>query len=391
MSLFPNYGRWPITAVKGEGARLWDADGKMYLDFVMGIAVNNLGHQPEKVKAKLKEQLDQLWHCSNLFQIESQAQLAQKLVEISCMDAAFFCNSGAEANEAAIKLARRYAQKVLGVDRYEVITFEKSFHGRTLATLTATGQDKVKDGFLPLPEGFRHLPYNDIEALKGAVGMRTCAIMLELVQGEGGVYAAEPEWVKEIERLCEAYGLLLIVDEIQTGMGRTGKMFAYEHYGIEPDVITLAKGLGSGFPIGAMLAKQKTVGAFLAGSHGSTFGGNPLASTAGLATLEAMLEDDIPAKAAEAGSYLVAQLEAKLGNHPSVKSIRGKGLLVGMDCHQPVNEWITEAQAAGLLLLSAGPNVIRFLPPLNVTKDEIDEAITLLEQVFSNKTNPVTA
>ena len=255
-AIFHTYARYPITLVKGEGSRLWDDQGKEYLDFMSGLAVTNLGHVPEKVKQALVNQLDQLWHVSNLFHIPSQERAAQLLVENSCADAVFFCNSGAEANEAAIKLARRYHQKVRNEQRYEVITFTQSFHGRTIATLTATGQDKVKEGFLPLPQGFVHVPLHDLDALQAAINDRTAAIMLELVQAEGGVIPVDPQFLRQVRELCDRHGLLLIVDEIQTGMGRTGKLFAYEHHGVEPDVFTLAKGLGSGFPVGAMLAKR---------------------------------------------------------------------------------------------------------------------------------------
>ncbi|MDF2815793.1 MAG: acetylornithine transaminase [Paenibacillus sp.] len=251
-ALFPTYARFPITMVRGEGSKLWDDQGKEYIDFASGIAVTNLGHTPKRVRDRLVEQLDQLWHVSNLFHIPNQEELAQLLTANSFADAVFFCNSGAEANEAAIKIARRYNSKILGTNRYEVITFHSSFHGRTLATLTATGQDKVKEGFHPLPQGFVSAPYNDVEALKSYITENTCAIMLEFVQGEGGVIPATPAFIQEVVRLCEEHNLLLIADEIQTGMGRTGKLFAYEHYGVEPDIMTLAKGLGSGFPIGAM-------------------------------------------------------------------------------------------------------------------------------------------
>jgi acetylornithine/N-succinyldiaminopimelate aminotransferase len=382
-SLFPTYAKWPITAVKGKGSRLWDSRGKEYIDFVSGIAVCNLGHAPESVKEKIIAQLDELWHCSNLFYHQGQEKLADLLTDVSCADAVFLCNSGAEANEAAIKLARRYAQKVLNEDRYEIVTFEQSFHGRTLATLTATGQQKVKEGFLPLPEGFRTLPYNDIDALEDAVSDKTCAILLELIQGEGGVHPADPEWVAEVVSICLKNNLLLMVDEIQTGIGRTGKMFAYEHYGIEPDVITLAKGLGSGFPIGAMMAKSKTIDAFTAGSHGSTFGGNPLATAAAMATLETMMQEQVVEHAAQAGDYLYEQLGQLFNNHPMVKEIRGKGLLIGIECKEPVAPFVAEAQTEGLLVLQAGSHVIRLLPSLTITKDEIDQALSILAGVLA--------
>ncbi len=384
-ALFQNYARYPLTFVKGEGSKLWDEAGKEYLDFASGIAVTNLGHVPQQVKAALVAQLDQLWHVSNLYQIPGQEKLARLLADHSCADAVFFCNSGAEANEAAIKLARRYNNKVLGNERYEIITFHQSFHGRTLATLTATGQDKVKDGFYPLPEGFVYAPYNDKAALESFVTDKTCAIMLEMVQGEGGVHPADPEFVEEIMRLCAKYNLLLIVDEIQTGMGRTGTLFAHEQYGIEPDIFTLAKGIGSGFPMGAMLGKAKLVEAFGAGSHGSTFGGTPIAMAAGIATVEMMLEQDLPERAGRMGELAVQKLEAALSGNPWVKGIRGLGLLLGVECAGPVAEVITELQAAGLLVLSAGPNVIRILPNLLVTEEELDRGIALLAGLLEKR------
>ncbi|MDR9853347.1 acetylornithine transaminase [Paenibacillus sp. VCA1] len=381
-SLFPNYARYPITLVKGKGSWLWDDQGHKYLDFMSGIAVTNLGHAPEKVTAKLKAQLDELWHVSNLFHIPNQEKAAALLTANSCADAVFFCNSGAEANEAAIKLARRYHQKVKGTGRYEVITFFQSFHGRTLATLTATGQDKVKDGFLPLPAGFKSVPLHDLDALKAAVTDKTAAIMLELVLAEGGVLPVEADFLRAIQELCKEHGLLLIIDEVQTGMGRTGKLFAHEHYGIEPDIFTLAKGIASGFPTGAMLGKAFLRDAFSAGSHGSTFGGTPIATAAVIATIETMLEDRLPQRAAEMGAYLKEQLTEKLAGNPHVKAIRGLGLLIGIECAEPVNDLVLEGQKRGLLFITAGPNVIRLLPNLYVTKEEIDQAVSILAGVI---------
>lgn len=385
-ALFPTYARFPITLVKGEGSRLWDDQGKQYLDFASGLAVTNLGHVPKRVKEELVRQLDELWHVSNLFHIPNQEKLARLLADYSCADAVFFCNSGAEANEAAIKLARRYNAKVLGRQRYEIITFHTSFHGRTLATLTATGQDKVKEGFHPLPEGFVYAPYNDADALKSYVTDKTCAIMLELVQGEGGVNPADEAFVREAVRLCKEHDLLLIVDEIQTGMGRTGKLFAYEHYGIEPDIFTLAKGLASGFPIGAMLGKAKLREAFSAGSHGSTFGGTPIATAAGIATVETLVGDGLPQRAAEMGDYFLAALNAKLGGNPLVKQIRGRGLLIGIECALPASELIPDIHEAGLLVTAAGPNVLRLLPNLLVTREEADKGIDIIVSVLAQKT-----
>ncbi|MFC5650509.1 acetylornithine transaminase [Paenibacillus solisilvae] len=381
-SLFPTYARYPIALVKGEGSYLWDDKGNKYLDFMCGLAVTNLGHSPKKVKEALVKQLDELWHVSNLFHIPNQEAAAKLLTDNSSADAVFFCNSGAEANEAAIKLARRYHQKVLGNGRSEIITFEQSFHGRTLATLTATGQEKVKEGFGPLPEGFRYVPLHDKAALEAAISDNTAAIMIEMVQAEGGVIPVDPAFVHYINKLCKERGLLLIVDEIQTGMGRTGKLFSFEHYGIEPDIFTLAKGLGSGFPVGAMLAKAELIPAFTAGSHGSTFGGTPIATAVVKATVETIVGDRLSERAAEVGEYLHKQLQEKLAGNSVVTTIRGKGLMIGIVCTKPVADIIAEGQKRGLLVVSAGPNVVRLLPSLLVTHAEIDQAVNILASII---------
>lgn len=377
-ALFSTYSRYPINLVKGHGSWVWDDKGNRYLDFMSGLAVVNLGHAPEKVKEKVKAQLDDLWHVSNLFQIPVQEKAAKLLTEVSCADAVFFCNSGAEANEAAIKLARRYHQKVKGTDRFEVITFEQSFHGRTLATLTATGQQKVKDGFLPLPAGFVTVPLHDMEALKAAIGPNTAAVMLEMVQAEGGVHPVDRGFVQELAALCKQEGLLLIIDEVQTGMGRTGTWFAHEQYGIEPDIFTVAKGIASGLPAGAMLAKDYLREAFTPGTHASTFGGNPVSASAVVATIETMREENIPERAAEMGNYLVERLRASLAEIPFVKEVRGLGLLIGIECEGPVADLVTAGQNKKLLFVTAGPNVIRLLPNLKVSKEEIDQAVDTL-------------
>lgn len=385
-ALFPTYARYPLSLVKGEGSWLWDDQGKRYLDFMCGLAVTNLGHAPKAVAERLKQQIDTLWHVSNLFQIPGQEQAAQLLTANSCADAVFFCNSGAEANEAAIKLARRYHQKVKQNGKYEVITFTQSFHGRTLATLTATGQDKVKEGFLPLPAGFKSVPLHDKEALEAAVSDVTAAVMLEMIQAEGGVYPVEADFVDYVVELCREHGLLLIVDEIQTGMGRTGKLFAHEHYGIEPDIFTIAKGVGSGFSVGAMLGKGYLREAFTAGSHGSTFGGTPLAMAAVNATVEIIVGEKLADRAAEMGEYLMERLNSRLGDSPFVKEVRGKGLLIGIECAEPIGELVLAGQRKGLLFVPAGPNVIRLLPNLYVTKEEIDQAVELLAEVIEEHT-----
>jgi acetylornithine/N-succinyldiaminopimelate aminotransferase len=384
-SLLPTYARYPLALVKGEGSWLWDDQGNRYLDFMSGIAVTNLGHAPKRVKEALVKQLDELWHVSNLFRIPNQEEAAKLITDNSCGDAVFFGNSGAEANEAAIKLARRYQQLVQKNGRYEIITFEQSFHGRTLATLTATGQAKVKEGFAPLPEGFKTIPFNDLAALEAAISDTTAAIMLEMVQAEGGIYPVDKDYIKAAKALCEKHGILLIVDEIQTGIGRTGKLFAYEHFGIEPDIFTLAKGLGSGFPVGAMVAKEKLREGFTAGSHGSTFGGTPIATAVVKATLEEIVGDGLPARAAEQGEYLMAQLREKLQGNGFVRDVRGLGLLVGIECAEPIAPILVEAQQKGLLVISAGPNVIRLLPNLLVTTEEIDSAVAILTELLETK------
>jgi len=384
-SLFPTYARYPQAIVKGEGSWLWDSEGNKYLDFMSGIAVTNLGHAPKAVKEALVAQLDQLWHISNLFQIPNQAEAAKLITDNSIADVVFFCNSGAEANEAAIKLARRYQQKIKENGRYEIITFHQSFHGRTLATLTATGQDKVKEGFGPLPTGFKHIQLNDLDALKAAITSETAAVMLEMVQAEGGINTVDRDYIQAVAELCKSEGVLLIVDEIQTGIGRTGKLFAYEHFGIEPDIFTMAKGLGSGFPVGAMAAKEALREAFSAGSHGSTFGGTPIATAAVKATLETIVGESIPQHAAKQGEYLMEQLRAKLQGCSFVTDIRGLGLIVGIECSGPVADLIVEAQQQGLLVITAGPNVIRLLPNLLVTNEEIDQAVAILTEILSKR------
>ncbi|MGU3471484.1 acetylornithine transaminase [Paenibacillus sp. D51F] len=385
-ALFPTYARYPIALVKGEGSWLWDDAGKKYLDFMSGLAVTNLGHAPKVIKDALVKQLDEVWHVSNLFHIPGQEAAAELLVKHTCADAVFFCNSGAEANEGAIKLARRYFQKIKGEHRYEIITFSQSFHGRTLATLTATGQDKVKEGYLPLPEGFTTVPMDDLDALKAAVNERTAAIMLELVQAEGGVLPVRAEFLHDIVKLCKDNGILLIVDEVQTGMGRTGKLFAHEHYGVQPDIFTSAKGLGSGFPVGAVLAKEFLREAFTPGSHATTFGGTPIASAVVKATVEEIAGNRVYDRAAGAASYLTGQLREKLAGNPWVTQIRGLGLLIGIECAGPVADVIATIHESGLLVVPAGPTVIRLLPNLLVSNDEIDQAVGIIAAVLKEKT-----
>ena len=376
------YGRFPIAIVRGEGMRVWDADGREYMDFIAGIAVNSLGHCHPKVTQAIAEQAATLVHCSNLYWIEPQVKLAKLLVENSCFDKVFFCNSGAEANEGAIKLARKYAKNHGHEERYEVITMKKSFHGRTLATLTATGQEKVQKGFEPLPIGFQYTPYNDLAALEASITPQTCAILLEPIQGEGGVLPGELAFIQGVRALCDQHGLLMMVDEVQCGLGRTGRLFAYQHYGIEPDVMSLAKALGGGAPIGALLAKDEVAASFQPGDHASTFGGNPLVTAAGLASLTVILEEKLPEHAAEMGAYLRGKLEGLQSKFSTIKEIRGLGLMLGMEMENEVGSVVKDCMAKGLLLLGAGPNVLRFVPPLNVSKSDIDYAVGIVESVL---------
>ncbi|MFP7492730.1 acetylornithine transaminase [Terribacillus saccharophilus] len=380
-SVMPTYSRFPISITKGEGSYVWDDAGKQYLDYTAGIATCNLGHAPETVKEAVKDQLDTLWHCSNLYHIPIQEQLAELLTVHTFADKVFFGNSGAEANEAAIKLARSYAQKVKGTTAFEVVTFSQSFHGRTLATLAATGQEKIQKHFAPLAKGFRYLPYNDIAALDQLIGPDTCGVLVELVQGEGGVIPADAAWIKEVERLCKEHDVLFMLDEVQTGVGRTGTLYAYEQYDVEPDVLTTAKGLASGIPIGAMLAGSKAAAAFEAGSHGSTFGGNPVAAAAGKATLEVITNPSFLIEVQESADYFRAELEKIAAESGAFTDVRGKGLLLGLGTTGKAIALVHEARELGLLVLVAGEHVLRILPPLNTNKAEIDFCIETLKQI----------
>lgn len=377
------YGRFPIALAKGKGSYVWDEKGKKYLDYTSGIAVCNLGHVEESIKTAVENQLNQLWHCSNLYRIPVQEELAELLVQNSCGDQVFFCNSGAEANEAAIKLARRYAKTIKEQEGTEVVSFSSSFHGRTMAAMSATGQEKIQQGFGPMAPGFRYLPYNDIKALDQLIRPETCAVLVELIQGEGGVIPADPKWVKKLSDLCQENDVLLMVDEIQTGIGRTGDLFAYEAYGIEPDVITVAKGLGNGIPIGALVAKKQASQAFTPGTHGSTFGGNPVASAAGAAVLKFIKEKSILANVRKISDYLTAGLESIKEQSSSIIEIRGKGLLLGLHVNQPAIDFIIRAREEGLLILPAGQDVVRVLPPLTTTQEEADEFLAVMKKVFA--------
>ncbi|MBI5484046.1 MAG: acetylornithine transaminase [Deltaproteobacteria bacterium] len=381
--IMKTYGRYPIVPVRGEGCRLWDADGREYLDFLGGVAVNNLGHCHPRVVKALQEQAARLIHCSNYYQIPQQIELAELLCSHSFADKAFFCNSGAEANEAAIKLARKYSRDTHGPERYEIITAADSFHGRTMATVSATGQEKVQRFFDPLLHGFTHVPFNDAAALEAAVTSNTCAVMLEPIQGEGGVNIPSAGYFQEVRRICDQHDLLLIFDEVQVGMGRTGKMFAYEHFDVVPDIMTLAKALAGGAPIGCMLAKDRFATAFVPGTHGSTFGGNPLVCAAAIATVRTILEEGILNRTEEIGEYLVGELETLADKYPFVNEVRGIGLMIGMGLSIPGAEIVRKGHARGVLLNVTHDTVLRFVPPLVVSKQEINTMIGILEGIFA--------
>jgi len=381
--LFNSYARADIALLQGRGVRVWDADGREYLDFVAGIAVNALGHCHPRLVAAIAEQAGKLIHCSNLYWIEPQVLLGQALVELTGLDRAFFCNSGTEANEAALKLARKYAYEKGQPNRYEIIAMEHSFHGRTMGSLAATAQDRFKGGFEPLVPGFRYVPFNDLSALREALSPETCAVILEPLQGEGGVYVAEPEYLKAVVGLCRERDVLVIFDEVQCGMGRTGAWFAYQHYGVRPDILTLAKALGGGMPIGAMLARQEVAEAFRPGDHGSTFGGNPLACAAALATVQTIREEGLVENAALQGAYLRRRLEELAAEFPFVRQVRGLGLLLGVELSLPGQPIVRACESRGLLINCAAGSVLRLVPPLVVSRGEIDRAVEILREVFS--------
>ncbi len=377
------YGRYPVVPVRGEGCYLWDADGRRYLDFLAGVAVNNLGHCHPRVVAALQKQAAELIHCSNYYHIPSQIELAELLCSHSFADRAFFCNSGAEANEAAIKLARKYSREKFGQDRYEIITALSSFHGRTMATVSATGQEKVQKFFDPLLHGFRHVPFNNIELLARAVTPNTCAVMLEPIQGEGGIVIPSPDYFREVRKLCDERQLLLIFDEVQVGMGRTGKLFAHEHFAVTPDIMTLAKALAGGAPIGCMLAREDVATSFGPGTHGSTFGGNPLVTAAALAAVRAILDEGLLGHAEAMGEYLLDKLKELKERFAFVTEVRGIGLMIGMELSIPAGDIVKQALGRGVLLNVAQDTVLRFVPPLIVGKTEIDEMLHILEGVLA--------
>jgi predicted acetylornithine/succinylornithine family transaminase len=373
----PNYGsRAPICVVRGEGARLWDSDGREYLDFGSGIAVANLGHCHPRVTGAIREAAATLLHVSNLYHTAPQIHLAKLLCEHSFADRVFFCNSGAEANEAAIKLARKYGRERGASDRYEIIATRNSFHGRTLGSLSATGQEKYQHGFEPMVPGFKHVPYNDLRAMERAIDNRTCAILVEPIQGEGGVHVPDDGYLPGLRKLCDEAGVLLMFDEIQTGMARTGRLWAYEHAGAAPDVMTLAKALANGVPIGATLAREEVAAVLTAGTHGSTFGGTPFVASVALATLTTVIDEKIVDRAAQLGRYLADGLRSFPTQ--TVREVRGRGLLIGIEIDKPAGPVVDACRDKGLLVLSAGDKVVRLAPPLVIDERDCDRALETL-------------
>lgn len=372
------YGRYPVVFARGKGPRLFDNDGKEYLDFLAGISTVSLGHCHAGVTAALKKQAATLLHTSNLYHIPGQSELARRLVELSFADRAFFCNSGGEANEAAIKLARKWAKsKGRG---HEIITAHDSFHGRTLATIAATGQTKYQKGFEPMPEGFPKMPFGDLDAARAAISERTAAVMVEPIQAEGGIRVPPKGYLKGLRELCMEKGCILMYDEVQTGMGRTGKMFGYEHEDAPPDVMTLAKALGNGMPIGCLLAKEEVMSAFEPGNHASTFGGNPLACAAANAVIDVMTSEGFLAGVAKRGEYLGKQLKKLARKIPGAKEVRGRGMLWGIEIEGEAAPIVRKAMENGLLIGVAGPNVLRFAPPLVVTRGDIRKMVEIMER-----------
>jgi len=380
--VFNTYGRIPTVFVKGEGSTLWDDKGNRYTDFLAGIAVVSLGHCHPAVTKAITDQAATLVHVSNIFYTEPQAELARLLVEKSFGDRVFFANSGAEANEAAIKLSRRYFSEKKQPEKFRIITMAQSFHGRTMATLSATGQDKIKNGFAPLVPGFVHCPFNDLDALKVLVDDSVCAIMMECIQGEGGIIPADKDYIKAVRALCDEKGIFLIFDEVQTGMGRCGTLFAHELFDVRPDIMTLAKALGNGLPIGAMVATQEASRGFIPGSHATTFGGTPLVARAALEVLKIISDVEFLQETRKKGAYLKEKLTSLMASHPCIKAVRGEGLLLGMEIHGDAGEIVAKAMKKGFILNAIQGKVIRFAPPLVITRGEIDALVMVLDDLF---------
>lgn len=371
------YGRFPLGLVKGRGIYAWDADGKQYLDFCGGIAVDILGHCPEELVKELHKQAQILWHVSNLYWIQPQVELAEKLVNIAQLDKAFFCNSGAEANEAAFKLARKYHYRHGYPERHEIICFRESFHGRTLAAVAATGQMKYQEGFAPLPPGFLFAEFNNLDSVRDLVSENTAAILIEPIQGESGIHPCDKKFLQALRRLCDDQGLLLIFDEVQCGMGRTGRFFAFQSFGVKPDIVTMAKGLGGGFPIGAMLANAQAVKGFEPGDHASTFGGNPLATAVASRVVDIVSAPSFLDNVENMGNLL---MEGLIRLHdPRIVDVRGRGLMLAAEFDREVKDLIAMCMKKGLLLVNAGPNTVRFVPPLNIDENEVNRALDLFQ------------
>ena len=381
------YNRFPLVLVKGKGCVVWDMEGRAYRDFVAGIAVCNLGHAHPVVSEALRKQAESLWHVSNLYYTLPQTSLADWLTGHSFADRVFFCNSGAEANEAAIKLCRKYFYDRGNKERYRIISMTQSFHGRTMAALSATGQDKIKEGFDPVLEGFDFVPFDDLDALKQKMDSSTAAVMLEPVQGEGGVRCPSPGYLQSVREICDDTGTLLVFDEIQTGMGRTGKLFAYEHFGIEPDIMTLAKALGNGLPIGAMLAGEEVASAFSPGAHATTFGGTPIVTAAALAVVTTMETENIVAHSAQMGSYFKKKLQSLQENYPLIEDVRGYGLLIGMELKIKGDGVVKACLEKGFLVNCIQESILRFAPPLIVEKNDIDMLVDCLDNVLKETAN----
>lgn len=378
----PVFARYNIVLDHGDGPYVYDTKGKKYIDFLAGIAVNVVGHNYKPLVEAVSQQASKMIHCSNLYYTEVQVEAAEKLKKLSGMDKVFFGNSGAEANEGAIKLARKYATNI-DPEKIQIISALHSFHGRTLATLTATGQDHYHHGFGPLPAGFDYVPYNDIQALEAKMSDKTCAVMLEAIQGEGGVHVPDPDYLPKVRALCDKYNAVLIFDEVQCGMGRTGTFFGCQQFGVKPDIVTLAKGLAGGVPIGAFMATDKVANAFHAGDHGSTFGGNPLACAAACVVLDALIDGNLMENAKEIGAYLQSKFEEYKAKYPNlIKEVRGRGLILGMELTRPGREIANECLDYGAIINCTAGNVLRFVPPLNITKAHVDELISVLDKVL---------
>ncbi|MEN6485749.1 MAG: acetylornithine transaminase [Syntrophobacteraceae bacterium] len=383
--IFNTYGRLPVTFVRGEGCTLWDDDGREYLDFLAGIAVCNLGHSHPELARVMFEQANTLVHVSNLFYTLPQIDLAANLTRLSFADKVFFSNSGAEANEAAIKLARKYSNDRFGPGRFHVITMKDSFHGRTLATLSATAQDKVHKGFEPLVEGFTYVDFNSISAVEAAITDKTCAVMVEPIQGEGGINMPREGYLRELKELCRSRHLLLIFDEVQVGMGRTGTLFAHEQEGVTPDIMTLAKALANGLPIGAMLATGEVAEAFVLGTHGTTFGGTPLVTSVALRTVQLLSEPSFLERVRRVGAYFVEKLKELQARHEVVRDIRGRGLLIGMDLTVPGKDIVDKCLQRGFIINCTHETVLRFVPPLIVGEKEIDRFVKVLDEILKEE------